>query len=658
VSFTYRPDIDGLRAVAVIPVILFHADVSNFTGGYVGVDIFFVISGYLITNVLMKDINHGKFSLLRFYERRIRRLFPALFTVLIVSTCVASWIMFPSELNNYGKSLFSATLFYSNYHFMFDAGYFTSPAETKPLLHMWSLAVEEQFYILFPVYLYLASRFFKNKVGIATVAILLASLLYSIVIVYTAPADAYYSTPARAWELMVGSVLAIYPRGRSLTPRMANFLTTIGLSAIIYSILFFTKETLFPGPMALFPVIGSALIIFAGESKKNFVGTILTSNIFRYPGLISYSLYLWHWPVLVLYKMYAVGPVSDIEIAILIGVIIILSYISWRFVEGPFRTRKIFPNQKSAIFAGGAVIFASASIGVILILGDGFPARFSSEVNRVLAVKADNLELSSCRILDAQANHGLKVCQLGADTKGQPTFAVWGDSHGEAILSGINKSAKLSEMKGVFIGRGGCLPLLGVHQISPEYVTCVDAADTFMLYLSEHPEIDKVILISRWAIYAMGKRFGNEKGHTVYIKDMETVSPSLEENKRVFARSVERTFDKLSLLEKKIVVVAQVPETQWSIPEDTARAKLLSIVLEFRPKINDYLARQAYVTEVINKSKEKYSFEIVQPHKEICTGDYCMVYDDGVPIYRDSNHITNAYADKLSKIFDPIFAIL
>ncbi len=288
-SVNYRPYIDGLRAVAVVPVILFHADVSLFSGGYVGVDIFFVISGFLITNILLSEIKDHNFSIVNFYERRIRRIFPALFLVLSVSTFVAFWTMFPRELDEYGKSLFAATFFYSNYHFMFGAGYFAAPSETQPLLHMWSLAVEEQFYIVFPVYLYLVHRYFRQRILRFTFTVAILSLIYSIIIVQILPNDAFYSTPSRAWELMVGSLLAILERRLHTEQLRANLTSGIGLIAIAYAVFFYSDSTSFPGASALFPVIGAAMIIFAGGAKQNIVGWILSTPPFRLIGLLSYS---------------------------------------------------------------------------------------------------------------------------------------------------------------------------------------------------------------------------------------------------------------------------------------------------------------------------------------------------------------------------------
>ena len=360
-STHYRPDIDGLRAVAVIPVVLFHSKISLFgasvfPGGFVGVDIFFVISGYLISNILLHDIDRDKFSILKFYERRIRRIFPALFTVLLVATAAAFVILLPGalgEMDYFGTHLFGATFFYSNYQFMSETGYFAAAAEDNPLLHLWSLAVEEQFYIVFPVYLYLVSRFFRDRLGLATMAVLLVSLVYSIYLVQNNPADAFYSTPARAWELMLGAILAIFPRKAPLDQRVAQVLGAAGLGFIAYSILFYSAQTPFPGAAALLPCVGAALILYTGQTNMTLAGRLLSTSAFRYPGLISYSLYLWHWPVLVFYRLYAITPVSQMETAMLMVAMTAAAWASWKFVEAPFRTRNVLARQRP-LFAAGA----------------------------------------------------------------------------------------------------------------------------------------------------------------------------------------------------------------------------------------------------------------------------------------------------------------
>ncbi|MFZ5931265.1 MAG: acyltransferase family protein [Pseudomonadota bacterium] len=382
-STHYRPDIDGLRAVAVIPVVLFHSKISLFgtslfPGGFVGVDIFFVISGYLISNILLHDISRDQFSILTFYERRIRRIFPALFAVLLAATFAAFVILLPGalgEMDYFGTHLFGATFFYSNYQFMSETGYFAAAAEDNPLLHLWSLAVEEQFYIVFPVYLYFISRFFRDRLGLATMAVLLVSLVYSIYLVQNNPADAFYSTPARAWELMLGAILAIFPRKAPLDQRVAQLLGAAGLGFIAYSILFYSAQTPFPGAAALAPCVGAALILYTGQRNMTLAGRLLSTSAFRYPGLISYSLYLWHWPVLVFYRMYAITPVSQMETAMLLVAMTAAAWASWKFVEAPFRTRNVLAKQNPLFAAGAGVMLVSAACGAIIGFNDGFPGR-------------------------------------------------------------------------------------------------------------------------------------------------------------------------------------------------------------------------------------------------------------------------------------------
>jgi len=519
VSTNYRPDIDGLRAVAVIPVVLFHSKISLsgvglFPGGFVGVDIFFVISGYLISNILLHDISRDQFSILKFYERRIRRIFPALFTVLLVATAAAFVILLPGalgEMDYFGTHLFGATFFYSNYQFMSETGYFAAAAEDNPLLHLWSLAVEEQFYIVFPVYLYLVSRFFRDRLGLATMAVLLVSLVYSILLVRTDANAAFYSTPARAWELMLGAILAIFPRKAPLDQRVAQVLATAGLGFIIYSILFYNEQTPFPGAAAALPCAGAALILYTGQSNMTLAGRLLSTNAFRYPGLISYSLYLWHWPVLVFYRLYAITPVSQMEIALLLAVMTAAAWASWKFVEAPFRTRNVLARRKPLFAAGAGVMLVSAAAAAIIGFNDGFPGRVPEQVNRILEAKGDKKTDISGSL--KSVNGKTEPTQyIGAREIEKTTFAVWGDSHAIAILPGVSGSAQKFGIKGIFIGDHGCPPLLGEDRVDRDPKSCSEIRAAFMAYLAAHPEITQIFFVSRWAMYATGERYKNEEG--------------------------------------------------------------------------------------------------------------------------------------------------
>ena len=663
-STNYRPDIDGLRAVAVIPVVLFHSKISLsgvglFPGGFVGVDIFFVISGYLISNILLNDIRRDQFSILTFYERRIRRIFPALFAVLLVSVLAAAVILLPQELNDFGKSLFWATFFGSNYYFMFDTGYFAATAETKPLLHMWSLAVEEQFYIVFPVCLYLASRFFRDRIGIVTVALLLLSLIYSIFLVDTDPGTAFFSTPARAWELMLGAMLAIFPRKGPMDQRLAQVLGAAGLGFIAYSILFYSEAMRFPGAAALLPCVGAALILYTGQSNVTQVSRLLSTNAFRYPGLISYSLYLWHWPVLVFYRMYAITPLTPVETALLMVAMTAAAWASWKYVEAPFRTRELAAQRGSLFAFGGGVMLAGAAFGAIFALADGLPGRFPDQVAQIEAAKDDRPKLGTGEIIipaeAGKAGFTTIFIPIGAVNAGKTTFAVWGDSHAEVISPGISAAAEQAGARGVLLCRGGCPPLLGVERLVKGDEGCADAATAAMAYLKAHPEIRQVFLHSVWARYPAGEPFKKTMGESDYIKDPDTQTLSLEENKRVFRRAFEHTLAELASPGRQIVIIGAIPEVQFDVPKTAARALILDRDVELRLRVREYADRQVSVNAVFAENKDRYALTLVRPQDEMCDGDYCEVIESGVPIYLDDDHITRTYSLKLSHLFEPFF---
>lgn len=655
-SIGYRPDLDGLRAIAVVPVVLFHAGIDLFSGGYVGVDIFFVISGFLITSLILKDIRSNRFSLLQFYERRVRRIFPALFVVFAASAIVASLLMLPSELDNFGKSLFAATFFFSNYHFMFDSDYFSAAAETKPLLHMWSLAVEEQYYIFFPPLLFLAIRFLKKGSAVFFLALLLISLGYSDYLIRVAPSDAFYSLPARAWELLLGAMIALYPLKAALNDRAANFFAVTGFGAILFSVFYYSDTTPFPGLAAVVPCAGAALIIISGARNTTWVGRLISTPVFRYPGLVSYSLYLWHWPIIVFYAMYTMTPATNIEIAFLLIMTAVMGWASWRFVESPFRDKRVFSSQRRILVGGAGVMGAAAILGAAIAITDGMPARLSPDIAAVLAAAEDHPN-GICQRDKLADNQGESLCVIGQGEATNVTFAVIGDSHGRSLMPAIDVSARAHNLTGVYFGGSGCVPLLGIHQARQGYEHCLSISQGFLDYLTDHPQIETVILASRWAIYAEGKRFRNEHGHSVYLRAHDTKELSLRENKRVFARALEQTLSSLEELGRKIVIVTQVPETEWDIPTTVARSLFLDKEIELRPFNVDYRERQNFVDGLFRESEENYGIALVRPETELCGAVHCSIIQDDVPIYRDSNHLTARFASSLSGLFDTTFSV-
>lgn len=364
---TYRAEIDGLRALAVVTIVLFHAGFDLFSGGYVGVDIFFVISGYLITTILINDISNHRFSLIEFYERRLRRILPAFFLVTLICTPFAWNWMFPNDQREYFQSLFAVSVFASNFLFWKQEDYFASTAEEKPLLHTWSLAVEEQYYLVFPVFMFLAWRFGKNRVFWSIVLIAALSLALSEWGWRNAPVANFYLLPTRAWELLAGSIAAFLIHRNGVKDN--NLLSTVGFIAILFSIFFYDETTAFPSIYALVPVVGTVLLVmFAGT--QTLAARILSYRLLVGIGLISYSVYLWHQPLFAFARLRTISEPGGKTALFLIGVTFLLAYFTWKYVETPVRKKTLFSSRKSIFstaFVALAVFAVSGTAGNFLI---------------------------------------------------------------------------------------------------------------------------------------------------------------------------------------------------------------------------------------------------------------------------------------------------
>ena len=391
----YRRDIDGLRALAVIPVILFHGGFEWLSGGYIGVDIFFVISGYLITSIILKAQQAGNFSLIHFYERRARRILPALFFVLFACLPFAWWLLLPHELKDFGESLLAVSVFASNILFWQQSGYFAADAELIPLLHTWSLAVEEQFYVLFPLLIML----FWKAARMVLISIISVIALLSLGISEWAwreyPDANFYLIPSRAWELMLGSLTAFYlyqhpHRSHSATQAQTQAIlhtyssaqrilyqcaSLLGFSFIIYALFTFDKNIPFPSIYALLPTLGTALIILF-SIEGTWVYRLLSLKFMVAIGLISYSAYLWHFPLFVFAKIYYIEPLSVLLISVLSVMALVMGYLSWRFIEAPFRNPQNFSRTQIFSFSG-AISLLLISIGFFFVYTDGAMFRYT-----------------------------------------------------------------------------------------------------------------------------------------------------------------------------------------------------------------------------------------------------------------------------------------
>ena len=400
----YRAEIDGLRAIAVVPIILFHAGFEYFSGGFVGVDVFFVISGYLITTIILSEKEQGTFSLVNFYERRFRRILPALFMVMLVSLIFSLLWLMPSYMEDFSQSLMAVSTFSSNILFWRESGYWEISNELKPLLHTWSLAVEEQYYVLYPLFLMLMWHFHKDwSLGffIVIAAISLATAQWG---AYNKPIPTFYLLPTRAWELSIGAVIAYCFLYRKQTVRtllshksVNEALGLLGLLMISYAVYVFDKGTPFPSLYALVPTVGTGLIILF-SSSQTMVGRLLSIKPLVAVGLISYGAYLWHWPLLVFARHLSLTEPSELTFAILALLSFPLAYLSWRYIEKPFRTKSIFSRK---------AIFTLSFIGSVLFITVGLAGHFSNGFEDFwLSRQSESVKATYLIISRAKENYG------------------------------------------------------------------------------------------------------------------------------------------------------------------------------------------------------------------------------------------------------------
>lgn len=654
----YRPDIDGLRAIAIVPVVLFHAGVPQFSGGFVGVDVFFVISGFLITGLLRHEIDAGTYSLTGFYERRIRRLFPALFAMLLVTTAVATWLLLPSDLADFGKSVLATSLFASNFLFWQESGYFGRAAEEIPLLHTWSLAVEEQFYILFPLFLVFVAKRCRQRYVAATAAVAAVSFVLSLVLVVTDRDAAFYLAPSRAWELGLGALLALGAFPPSHRRQVRNAVGALGAAAIGWSVLEFSSATPFPGAAALLPCLGTAAIIWAGSGGHHRVGDVLSTRPMVQVGLISYSLYLWHWPALALGRYYANRDLSSFEAATLVALSTVAAVVSWRYIERPFRGKSGLLKRPQLFGAALVTMTVLATLGAAAVIAQGWPARLDADVRRLADGSSDRRphDWDCGRVADGAIARG-ELCRFGADAAGSPTLMLWGDSHARVMVDPLDAVAARHGLNGLVAMRTRCPPLLGVRRLDRADVdTCLSFNAAVIEYLSRSPSVTDVVLAARWALAAEGLRYGHEPGATVLIADAESSSTSPTGNRPVFARSLRDTVATLRQLDKRVWIVASVPEVGWNVPSVLARSMRFGQPAPPAPSLAEFAARQAFVEATLAELDALPGVTVLRPAAILCAGNRCEVLRDGRPLYFDTHHLSLTGAALLEPMFDGAFA--
>jgi peptidoglycan/LPS O-acetylase OafA/YrhL len=500
-SLHYRPDIDGLRAVAVLSVLAYHLKISWFRGGFVGVDIFFVISGYLISAIILKDISSRDFSIATFYERRVRRIFPALIVTLLGTSCLAYLYFLPAELVNFAKSLLAALFSASNFYFWKHSGYFSAPVETIPLIHTWSLAVEEQFYVFLPIFLAAAHRYFPRKVRLSVILIAVLSFIVSAVGAFRYPTATFYLAHTRAWELMLGVLISLEVFPAISRPMLRNLATAAGIALICFAVFAYSSATPFPGIAALAPCAGAALIVAAGRSGSSLVGRVLSLKPVTFIGLISYSLYLWHWPIIVFQTMESpLMSGASVRAAKLISIFVSLAVatLSWKFVETPFRASRIRMARIALFKVAAAAAAAVAAVGITALISQGFPSRYPSNAIQVASYldydSAKYFRDGKCFISSEYKYSDYDFSQCLREDPGKKNYLLFGDSHAAHLWYGL--STKLDGVNLLQATASGCKPTLDQSLLTA--ATCKQMMSyVYKDYLPSH-RVDRLLIAARW----------------------------------------------------------------------------------------------------------------------------------------------------------------
>lgn len=661
----YRADVDGLRAVAVLVVLFFHAGYPGFSGGFVGVDVFFVISGFLITSLILKDLETGSFSIVQFYERRFRRILPAMFVVTLLTTLAAWFILLPPDFITFGKSATALASFSSNLFFWKKTGgYFGEAAELMPLLHTWSLAIEEQFYIIFPLLLVLFFKFFPRHLGrlILTLSILSLGLcIWS----ENQPETAFYMLHTRGWELMLGALLAAGKRTTAAARRSSHLFQEVagigGMLAIIAAVTLYDVEAItaqlpvsntlaaqFLGTVGTFFVIWSNI---AGGGRTTLTGKLLSLKPFVAIGLISYSLYLWHWPALVFPKYMSADEKLGLATATLMLLLSVAgATLTYLYVEQPFRRRQLFAGRKPLFVASFAQLLVIAAIGAsVAYLAKGVPARFPDTALAYLITSGDS-EDSEGKQLDPELMiEKIRQRQLeiigNPPLSGRPDFLLWGDSHASMLVPVMDELAKDYGLSGWLAAYPGNPPLLGVsiYKKNKPGKTHKEFTDEVFRLVKEQ-RIKTVVLSAFWARYSSDSEdFSNDRRFNL--------SSNVKEKQQIFATSFAETVKFFQENGVDLWIVEDVPSYGYNVTHALTKQALYGDI----ERVSQPLTKHHQRLQLMNRLLTETSQELrsIDPADELCKSGTCITSQDGKSLYLDDNHLSPYGVNRLKNLMVP-----
>lgn len=653
----YRPDIDGLRALAVASVLAFHAFPGVFKGGFIGVDIFFVISGYLISQIIFGQLETNSFSYKEFYSRRIRRIFPALITVMACSLIAGAFLQIADDYIRLAWQTIAGVFSVANLMMWSEAGYFDVVSNTKPLLHLWSLGVEEQFYIFWPL---LLGIIWARKQNFLTITALIAafSFAYSLYATYHNPSEAFFSPVTRLWELMLGGILAYMTlHQHRFVQTNANYKSIFGVILLVVGLVVLEEDNKFPGWWALLPSLGAFFIIAAGPGA-NLNKYLFSNRLAVFIGLISYPLYLWHWPILVFQRMADIDMAAAVDvglvrrnkiIALLISVV--LAYLTTRFIEKPIR-KTTKPIVVYSLLTGALVL---ALIAATLIGMKGLPLR---EVNKGSAIKDMSFQIDKDKYVacpKALEKIGISLDYCLQSQKTPPTFAVFGDSHAEDKFYGLAKIG--AQDSWILVGHNSCPPVYGLDVFGLTK-DCQKRSEGIVDWLVDQKNI-KTVILSHYSNYIMETDYSadhklNKQGpHTLtFMLDGKKMDGE-EQKKKAFAKGLDNAISRLEKAGKKVILFVDIPELPF-FPKDCLLHADKPYCQLPRAEMD---ARQRNYRWVIAQLTQRHKhLTVFDPAQFLCDEMTCGFRADEISIYRDSHHLSLRGSDLYAQKFYDWFA--
>tara|TARA_R110002096_G_scaffold349304_1_gene542405 strand:+ start:1684 stop:3621 length:1938 start_codon:yes stop_codon:yes gene_type:complete len=628
--------VDTLRAVAVLIVFLFHLDIGIVSGGFVGVDVFFVISGYVIFRTVLQDVAAGRFSLRAFWRRRICRILPALGATILASMGLGWWLMTPAQYAEFGDSALSAVFSVSNFYFNDRFQYFGDSAREIPLVHTWSLGVEEQFYLTAPFLVLLLMRRQAIERLLPVLAVIVAlSFAYNLFALYGLSDErhAFYLPMSRFWEIAVGGCVACWERRRRRHLPFRQLLAWLGVAGIVAATLLIDTNTPFPGVAALLPVGAAAVFLATGLPAESLGGRLFQASPLVFLGRISYSTYLFHWPMITFYTM-ATGNELDTRASVLIlAGTLGLAALSWRFLESPFReAQRSHPHVRPAVALLVALgIIAAAALS--LQMADGVPSRMTPAAQKMQASLAADRYVNN---VVCQPGNGLpivpkaSICAFG-EAAGKISYLVWGDSHAGMYREVL---AQGTDLTGVMATMPDCPPLIGVHTSKRKNRGECQKLQKVVLQMAANGRVSLVVLGGRWANLASEARAPGDGGLPKTLYDDEAGGKVI-----AFAAALRRTVKRLTEAGVRVVVIGPTPEVSYSVPSMMIRAAHLGYTI---PAISrqEFDRRQALVFAALTTVESMQGVQVIYPHRLLCGSLTCAVSDGMHALYTDDDHLS------------------